>query len=347
MMNQKTFGRVPTCGENDVDLRVATEPRRVTDAVLSQIIATKDGEIAALTAEVTHLAEKLAERDAKVAGVDGWTIGNAKNGQISVQKVGVGGYLAERESDSIASSILYELACSLRYTLPASAPSVDRNSADGLNGGMHDSIFVRVWGDAGGGDDGRRALAQYAYNIGFADHAKMRREIDDLVASIPDAASPQPVDAAPATGMDSCNLLDYSAHIAQRKAAGFQPMGLAEFASVVTENARAAAQAVPEHKLDEIQRNIARYGSLSHVHWPLAPMAVLEEIMRSIKNLTAPSPAAQPAAQAVPELQRQAVATVVSRSGDDLRVGWLRPERCTVGTLLFCAVEPTDTTKGA
>jgi hypothetical protein len=58
------FKRTPTCGENDVDLRVATEPRRVTDAVLSQIIATKDGEIAALTAEVTHLAEKLAERDA-------------------------------------------------------------------------------------------------------------------------------------------------------------------------------------------------------------------------------------------------------------------------------------------
>lgn len=58
------FKRTPTHGENDVDLRVATEPRRVTDAVLSQIIATKDGEIAALTAEVTHLAEKLAERDA-------------------------------------------------------------------------------------------------------------------------------------------------------------------------------------------------------------------------------------------------------------------------------------------
>lgn len=33
-------------------------------SVHATIIATKDGEIAALTAEVTHLAEKLAERDA-------------------------------------------------------------------------------------------------------------------------------------------------------------------------------------------------------------------------------------------------------------------------------------------
>jgi len=42
------------------------------------------------------------------------------------------------------------------------------------------------------------------------------------------------------------------------------------------------------------------------------------------------------------ELMRQAVATVVSRTGDDLRVGWLRPERCEVGTLLYC---PTSASK--
>lgn len=41
-----------------------------------------------------------------------------------------------------------------------------------------------------------------------------------------------------------------------------------------------------------------------------------------------------------PALMRQAVASVVSRSGNDLRVGWLRPERCDVGTLLYCAAEP-------
>ncbi|HEY0010240.1 MAG TPA: hypothetical protein VGB55_16065, partial [Tepidisphaeraceae bacterium] len=35
-----------------------------------------------------------------------------------------------------------------------------------LNGGMHASIFVKVWGDAGGGDKGRTALAQYAYDLG-------------------------------------------------------------------------------------------------------------------------------------------------------------------------------------
>lgn len=36
------------------------------------------------------------------------------------------------------------------------------------NGGMHDSIFVKVWGDAGGGDSGRRALANYAFELGRA-----------------------------------------------------------------------------------------------------------------------------------------------------------------------------------
>jgi len=52
--------------------------------------------------------------------------------------------------------------------------------------------------------------------------------------------------------------------------------------------------------------------------------------------------AAQQAAAAglaKPELMRQAVASVVSRAGDDLRIAWLRPERCDVGTLLYCAVE--------
>ncbi len=40
--------------------------------------------------------------------------------------------------------------------------------------------------------------------------------------------------------------------------------------------------------------------------------------------------------EVAPQLMRQAVATVISRVGNDLRVGWLRPERCDVGTLLFC-----------
>lgn len=34
------------------------------------------------------------------------------------------------------------------------------------HGGMHDAIFMKVWGDAGAGDNGRRALAQYAYALG-------------------------------------------------------------------------------------------------------------------------------------------------------------------------------------
>lgn len=40
-------------------------------------------------------------------------------------------------------------------------------------------------------------------------------------------------------------------------------------------------------------------------------------------------------------LERQAVASVVSRVGDVLRVGWLRPERCDVGTLLYSPAPPS------
>jgi hypothetical protein len=43
------------------------------------------------------------------------------------------------------------------------------------------------------------------------------------------------------------------------------------------------------------------------------------------------------------ELMRQAVASVVSRKGDEFRVSWLRPERVQVGTLLYCAIEQKHT----
>jgi hypothetical protein len=47
------------------------------------------------------------------------------------------------------------------------------------------------------------------------------------------------------------------------------------------------------------------------------------------------------AAQTVaPALSRQPVASVVSCVGNDLRIGWIRPEKCRVGTLLFTAFEP-------
>jgi hypothetical protein len=45
------------------------------------------------------------------------------------------------------------------------AQASSREGSD-LNGGMHASIFVKVWGDAGGGDAGRIALANYAYDLG-------------------------------------------------------------------------------------------------------------------------------------------------------------------------------------
>lgn len=49
--------------------------------------------------------------------------------------------------------------CDCAVPAQASAPAE-------LNDGMHASIFVKVWGDAGGGDAGRTALAQYAYDLG-------------------------------------------------------------------------------------------------------------------------------------------------------------------------------------
>lgn len=42
------------------------------------------------------------------------------------------------------------------------------------NNGMHASIFAKVWGDAGGGDAGRIALAEYAYALGRRDAAAIR-----------------------------------------------------------------------------------------------------------------------------------------------------------------------------
>jgi len=58
---------------------------------------------------------------------------------------------------------------------PSTAPEVDE-----LNGGMHGSIFVKVWGDAGGGDAGREALAKYAFELGRrAALASRPAEVDD------------------------------------------------------------------------------------------------------------------------------------------------------------------------
>lgn len=37
---------------------------------------------------------------------------------------------------------------------------------DAQNQGMHDSIFIKIWGDAGGGEVGRIALAKYAFELG-------------------------------------------------------------------------------------------------------------------------------------------------------------------------------------
>ena len=54
-------------------------------------------------------------------------------------------------------------------------------NVDPLNGGMHASIFVRVWGDAGGGDIGRIALAEYAYDLG---QKSKQAEVDSLRAEL-------------------------------------------------------------------------------------------------------------------------------------------------------------------
>lgn len=66
--------------------------------------------------------------------------------------------------------------------------------------------------------------------------------------------------------------------------------------------------------------------------------ALLVYTQKIVRAALAAQQAAAPGL-AKPELMRQAVASVVSRTGDDLRIAWLRPERCDVGTLLYCAVE--------
>lgn len=55
------------------------------------------------------------------------------------------------------------IALARRAQPEGEAPQADPEQP---NGGMHDSIFVKVWGDAGGGDAGRRKLAEYAYALG-------------------------------------------------------------------------------------------------------------------------------------------------------------------------------------
>jgi hypothetical protein len=64
--------------------------------------------------------------------------------------------------------------------------SVNHNNQeqDDLNGGMHDSIFINVWGKPGGGDAGRRALALYAYDLG---QKSKQAEIDALRAQLAEA----------------------------------------------------------------------------------------------------------------------------------------------------------------
>lgn len=89
-----------------------------------------------------------------------------------------------------------QAARSAEPAAPSATAPAHAGTADGLNGGMHASIFAKVWGDAGGGDAGRIALADYAYKIGFSDRAKMSRQIDALVASFPDDA---PAVVEPAT----------------------------------------------------------------------------------------------------------------------------------------------------
>lgn len=59
--------------------------------------------------------------------------------------------------------------------------SHNKKEQDHLNGGMHASIFVKVWGDAGGGDIGRCALAEYAYDLG---QKSKQSEIDALRAQL-------------------------------------------------------------------------------------------------------------------------------------------------------------------
>ncbi|MES3022727.1 MAG: Lar family restriction alleviation protein [Pseudomonadota bacterium] len=79
------------------------------------------------------------------------------------------------------------------------APVVDLHAAS--DDGMHASIFVKVWGDAGGGDAGRIALAEYAFRLGAksiaADREQRLRDVGKLMTMI-DPFHDADADALPA-----------------------------------------------------------------------------------------------------------------------------------------------------
>ena len=52
------------------------------------------------------------------------------------------------------------------FTHPPALPDTEWHDGKVETEGMHASAFVKVWGDAGGGDAGRTALAKYAYALG-------------------------------------------------------------------------------------------------------------------------------------------------------------------------------------
>ena len=105
-----------------------------------------------------------AQHCVKLAGENGaWVCDCIDNADRST----VGGIAGERNAAFIAganpAAVLALIALARRAQPEGEAPQADLEQ---LNGGMHDSIFVKVWGDAGGGDAGRRKLADYAYALG-------------------------------------------------------------------------------------------------------------------------------------------------------------------------------------
>jgi hypothetical protein len=93
------------------------------------------------------------------------------------------GYAYEyRSSEELDAAIDDAMANSLG-TAVESAPSATaaEGVADEPNDGMHDSIFIKIWGDAGGGTEGRIALANYAYSLG---KSKALREFARDIAAL-------------------------------------------------------------------------------------------------------------------------------------------------------------------
>lgn len=103
------------------------EPAPTGDAEQDKLLS---GQVVKWRKEVARLNDLIATatgQQAAAAVPEGWTFDMTTSGHMTVQKKGLGGYLASPGSSNIASSILFELASNLLAAAPqpAAAPFGD------------------------------------------------------------------------------------------------------------------------------------------------------------------------------------------------------------------------------